>query len=99
MTRQFYLLRISAMSTADDVDALVPSGEILIDGNFNNSETGVSVINSLHALAKMLVDSIKDAPLDNVRPMTREEIRAYRDAETEEDDDTILLYQDSETRQ
>lgn len=94
MTAQpFFLVRVSAMFTSDDADSVVPSAEmIVVDGQFDDMGKSIA------KLAAYLVDALDDAPLENFRPMTRDEINEYRRAESEESD-TEVIYDAAETRQ
>lgn len=78
MTDQLYLLRISAMNTCDDCD-IVPSAEIVVDRDFSTKD--LPLLEALQSVVRVLSETIADAPLENVRPMTREEIEEYRDEE------------------
>jgi hypothetical protein len=77
---QLYLLKISAMSTCDECD-VVPSAEIIVDRDFSTKD--LPLFEALQAMVRQLSEAMTDAPLENVRPMTRDEIQAYRDDEND----------------
>lgn len=80
---QMYLIKISAMCTMNGVD-VVPSGEFICDADFSTNEIPVS--EALSKLKTQFTDMLLDMPdLEGhpVRPMTREEIQAWRDDERE----------------
>jgi hypothetical protein len=80
---QLYLLKISAMCTADDIDGVVPSAEIIVNADFGTDNH--NIIEALHNLANQLAETIRGAPLENVRPMTRAEVQQWRDDQAAED--------------
>lgn len=82
--KQLYLMCISAMNTSDECD-VVPSAEIVVDGDFGG-------IDSLRTLATKLADSMAGIPLENVRPMTRDEIQTWR-SERDDDPDTHVIFE------
>jgi hypothetical protein len=78
MTEQLYLLRLCAMNTCDECD-IVPSAEFIVDKDFGTNEH--SAMDALIALQRQLNESLVGAPVTNIRPMTRNEIEVWRDAE------------------
>lgn len=75
---QLYILRLMAMNTCDECD-IVPSAEFIVDEDFGTVEH--SAVDVLHKLQDEIRDSLKGAPLTNIRPMTPEEIHVWRDQE------------------
>jgi hypothetical protein len=75
---QLYLLRLMAMNTCDECD-IVPSAEFIVDEDLGTTEH--SAMDVIHKLQNELRDSLKGAPITNLRPMTPEEIRIWRDQE------------------
>ncbi|MET4240279.1 hypothetical protein [Bradyrhizobium sp. RT10b] len=76
MTERFYIITVRSMNTCDDCDAavcatFVASQSDLPELNIANVATGVDAL-------------ITSAPLEGLRPMTREEVDAWR-ADDEED--------------
>lgn len=88
MSEQLYLLKISSMNTCDDCD-IVPSAEIIIDHDLSTAD--MPIIDALHTLIRRFSDTLQSAPLEGIRPMTRDEIKQYRDEEREEDGSLSLL--------
>lgn len=76
MTERFYIITVRSMNTCDDCDAAVSA-------TFVASDTDLPGINIANVAAG--VDGIlASAPLEGLRPMTREEVDAWR-ADSEED--------------
>lgn len=76
MTKQLYLLRVSAMNTCDECD-IVPSAEVIVDRDMSTEH--LPLFESLQSLVRNLANTMRDVPFDGVRPMTREEIKTWRD--------------------
>lgn len=71
---QMYLIKISAMCTADGVD-VVPSGEFICDADFSTNELPVlEALRNLQNQFTKMVLGMPDLSGHPVRPMTREEI-------------------------
>ncbi|MBR0876911.1 hypothetical protein JQ608_06805 [Bradyrhizobium liaoningense] len=76
MTERFYIITVRSMNTCDDCDAAVCA-------TFVASDTDLPEINIANVAAG--VDAVIDgAPMEGLRPMTREEVDAWR-AGSEED--------------
>lgn len=88
MTEQLYLLKISAMCTFDDGD-VVPSAEVIVDKDFGTEEH--NIIEALYKLTMQLAAALQGAPLEGIRPMTREEIATWRDEQNEQFDESVQL--------
>jgi hypothetical protein len=81
MSEQLYLLRISAMNTCDECD-IVPSAEIIVDRDLSSEH--LPCLDALQALVRQVAETMRSVPFKDVRPMTREEIREWRDEQDAE---------------
>lgn len=88
MTGQLYLLKLSMMSTCDECE-IVPSAEFIVDEDLGTNQH--SAVDALQALQRQLKAALHDAPLTNIRPMTEEEIRTWRDEQQADLGDTVRL--------
>lgn len=73
-TKQFYLIKVSKMCTSDEADLV-------------SSWSAVVAEEDLHKLSMATAGeatglSLKDCPIDGIRPMTEAEIAAYRGADS-----------------
>lgn len=76
MSGQLYILKLFEMKTCDECD-LVPSVEVIIDENLGTNE--LSAMDALQSLKRSLQETLKNAPVTNLRSMTREEINQWRE--------------------
>jgi hypothetical protein len=79
----FYLIKISAMYKADEVD-VVPSAEFVCDEDFSTNE--LSILDALHRLQNQFTTMAMDMPGGPLRAMTKEEIEAWRTEQREDEE-------------
>lgn len=74
---QYYLIIVQRMSTSDEADCISGWSGIVAKENLKN-------FGAIVESATLCDMALEGAPLTNIRPMTEEEIREYREAQ---DDD------------
>lgn len=76
---QYYLIRVQKMCTSDEADCVAGWSAILAEENLDRL-----VLSDAAAAAGL---SLKDCPLENIRPMTEAEIAEWRDRARDADSD------------
>jgi len=70
---QLFLLRLQRMCTSDDADLVAGWSAIVSEKDLDNIK--------LSDAATLTAISLKDCPLENVRPMTKEEVDEWRETD------------------